>query len=60
MKKRTCERCVAFRMEQYHSKCLLGFDIDQTKLAPMGECPKPLTVKEYYRLFNEKYTRKAP
>ena len=54
MKKKTCDRCRALQMLSGETpRCLLGFQIDCDKVAPLEICPKPLIYTEFIELRNE-------
>ena len=57
--KNTCEKCKA--MGVYPITCDLGYkikvkiiDFIEVSAKPLEECPKPLTNKQYIKLYNTK------
>ena len=55
--KKTCNKCRVSSWEKGVYTCELGYDINITAGTPNEECPKPLTISQYFNAKHKIYTK---
>lgn len=55
--KKTCNKCRVSSWEKGVYTCELGYDINIIAGTPNEECPKPLTISQYFNAKHKIYTK---